>query len=491
MENNKGIAHLTAGGGESVIICRNSQGAEVRASLLRLTRYTAVFEVYNPYSILQLSEALTDFKIIMNEQLIYSGRAIVSNLVNTGIMLSCEVGLDDSWLDVDLFSPLREPDRLKTEFSAFLEEWKKIYQITPDFKLVVADMHTLLVDLRRWLEQVELGVRSQPSIDRLQLEKDVIHELLEPIFPSVSPLLEKFEETARAIPREFQSAHRIYIKRFLHPVVLCSPFIHRTFQKPLGYAGDYEMVNMMLREPCEGGSMFAKILNVFFLRTAPVRAHQNRITYLVQQLVQEVGRIAKSGRVAKILNLGCGPAREIQDFLIQEDLCERAEFTLLDFNEETLKHVNIILEDIKMRYRRMTRIEYVRKSVHQILKESAQVRKNPQVAPTKQYDFIYCAGLFDYLQDRVCKQLLAYFFHILAPGGTLLATNVDDSNPNKGWMEYVLEWHLVYRNTQQLASLRPDGVDKENFHVKSDPTGVNIFIEIRKPEIKHDSRDNS
>ena len=58
-------------------------------------------------------------------------------------------------------------------------------------------------------------------------------------------------------------------------------------------------------------------------------------------------------------------------------------------------------------------------------------------------------------------------------------------------MEYVLEWHLVYRNTQQLASLRPDGVDKENFHVKSDPTGVNIFIEIRKPEIKHDSRDNS
>lgn len=228
--------------------------------------------------------------------------------------------------------------------------------------------------------------------------------------------------------------------------------------------------------------MFAKILNVFFLKTAPVRAHQNRITYLVQQLVQEVGRCAKFGRTAKILNLGCGPAREIQDFLIQEDLCERAEFTLLDFNEETLKHVNIILEDIKMRYRRMTRIEYLKKSVHQILKETAKLTRNPNSTPEKKFDFIYCAGLFDYLQDKTCKQLLTYFYHILAPGGCLLATNVDDSNPNKGWMEYVLEWHLVYRNSQQLASIRPNGVEKDQFYVKRDPTGVNIFIEIRKPE---------
>src|SRR5262249_10522154 len=62
---------------EVLIVCRNSQGAEVRATPLRLTRYLVVFEVYNPYSILQLSEVLTDFKIVMNERLAYSGRAVV------------------------------------------------------------------------------------------------------------------------------------------------------------------------------------------------------------------------------------------------------------------------------------------------------------------------------------------------------------------------------------------------------------------------------
>src|SRR5690242_12842745 len=56
-------------GRDTFIVCRNSQGTEFRATLLRLTRYTVVFEVYNPYSILQLSEVLTDFRIIMNDRM--------------------------------------------------------------------------------------------------------------------------------------------------------------------------------------------------------------------------------------------------------------------------------------------------------------------------------------------------------------------------------------------------------------------------------------
>lgn len=97
--------------------------------------------------------------------------------------------------------------------------------------------------------------------------------------------------------------HRSYIKRQLHPLVLCSPFIYRTFQKPLGYAGDYEMVSMMLQDPYEGSSMFAKILNRLFLDTAPVVAHRNRIVYLSKRLHEETLRM-KEGKVARIFNLG-------------------------------------------------------------------------------------------------------------------------------------------------------------------------------------------
>ncbi len=40
--------------------------------------------------------------------------------------------------------------------------------------------------------------------------------------------------------------HQAFGKRHLHPLILGSPFVYRTLQKPLGYAGDYEMVNMMM-----------------------------------------------------------------------------------------------------------------------------------------------------------------------------------------------------------------------------------------------------
>ena len=468
------------GGGEkdSLFLCRNSQGMEVRAIPLRMTRHLVVFEVYNPYSILQLSEVLNEFQIIVNERLIYSGRAVVSNLVNTGILLVCEATLDEAWLDVDLFSPINQRDKLKGEVAEFLKEQQKIYVVKPEFKVVVADMQTMLNDLRRWMEQVELGVRSQPSANRNDLERELIRELQNPILPSLIPLFERFEETCGKIEDELRPAHGTYVKRQIHPVVLCAPFFYRTFRKPLGYAGDYEMVNMMLRDPLEGGSMFAKMLNLFFLNTPPVVAHRNRITFLVEKLKDEIQRVNSSESMpCRIFNLGCGPAREVQELLATSDLSNQAKFTLLDFNDETLQHTGRLLEVMRVKHQRTTQVQMIKKSVHQILKDAG--KPLPDMMPAS-YDLVYCAGLFDYLSDRICKKLMSVFYDLVAPGGLLVATNVDSSNPSRNWMEYVVEWHLVYRDRKILETLRPDSAPPE-VSIKHDVTGVNIYIEVRKP----------
>jgi extracellular factor (EF) 3-hydroxypalmitic acid methyl ester biosynthesis protein len=481
METTDNTLPINPGSGERLafIICRNSQGAEVRGTLHRLTRYLAVFEVYNPYSIVQLSEVLNDFRLMMNERVVYSGRAVIANLVNTGIMLICEASLsDEGWIDIDILTPRQNKDRLLADFAEFLQETEKIYRVIPEFKLVVADMHTLLTDLRRWMEQVELGVRSLPTGDRLEAERETLKQLESPIFPAVAPLLERFETTSGAIQQEQQPVHRSYIKRQLHPLVLCSPFIYRTFQKPLGYAGDYEMVSMMLRDPYEGGTMFAKMLNRLFLDTAPVVAHRNRIVYLIERLEEETRRISSQGKVARIFNLGCGPAQEVQNFLSKSDLSDHADFLLLDFNDETLANTTRVLEDLRTRHRRRTGLRLMKRSVHQILKESSKAGAGFE---TGSYDFVYCAGLFDYLSDRICRRLLEVFYDLLAPGGLLVATNVDISNPSRNWMEYVLEWHLVYRNSEQFLKLAPDRAPPGACTVKSDVTGVNIFLEVRKP----------
>ncbi len=104
-----------------------------------------------------------------------------------------------------------------------------------------------------------------------------------------------------------RSVHRSYIQRHLHPIVLCAPFAYRTYHKPLGYAGDYEMVNMMLRDPQEGSSLFAKMFNVWLLQQGSAAAHRNRVNFLKERLVLVTAAAVRAG-AGRILSLGCGPA---------------------------------------------------------------------------------------------------------------------------------------------------------------------------------------
>ena len=463
---------------ESLVVCQTSQGLEIRASLLRLTRYLAVFELYNPSLVLRTSEVLSEFHVIAQERVIYAGRAVINNLVSTGIVTVCEAALTDSgWRDVDLTAEMLRKGKLSEQFRDFLQEWQKYYKVAPEYKIIVADIQSYLADLRLWLDQVELGIRASPSEDRLRLEQEAADDLVKPVIPCIDELFEQFETVAKGLAEELLPAHRSYMRRQLHPLVLCSPFAYRTFQKPLGYAGDYEVVNMMVRNQYEGSSLFAKVVNTWFLRQPPAQAHRNRIDFLAAALETETLRVRRQGRPARVFNVACGPAQELQRFISQSPLCDQAQFTVLDFNEETLAHVRSCIETITRQRSRPPAVQYVRKSVQQILKEGNRSVQQPG----GQYDLVYCAGLFDYLSDPICQRVMNTLYDQLAPGGLLLGTNVEPSNPLRYGMEHLLDWHLVYRTAAQLRTLAPARAPREACSVHCDPTAVNLFLAVRKP----------
>ena len=177
---------------------------------------------------------------------------------------------------------------------------------------------------------------------------------------------------------------------------------------------------------------------------------------LTRKLVEETVRVSAEQRPTRIFNLGCGPAGEVERFLAVCPLANGAEFALLDFNDETLDYTTRVLRECKQRHQRRTALRFVKQSVMQLLRSAARGRESAQ-----KYDYLYCAGLFDYLPDRVCKQLMAIFYDMLAPGGLVVATNVDASNPIRHMLDYVLEWHLIYRNAPQLRALAPDAAGQE------------------------------
>lgn len=463
---------------ENSVAFRTSEETALRAIPLRIQRHAAVFEIYSPLVALHLSEALNDFTVTVQSRRLYSGRAIIRNIVDSGTSVRCEVKLDETgWVqEATTIGQAFTVGNLAKEFKTFLSGWQKSYTVSPEFKIAIADLQMIFLELRLWLDKIEVEIHSQPVGVRSEIEKLLIHDLQDYILSTVGHLLEKFELVAQHVTMDSRPAHIAFLQQQIHPFVLAAPFINRTFNKPLGYAGDYEMVNMMVRNPYEGASLFAKILNFIFLSTPPVRAHRNRITYLTQMLLEETARARGSNpeRKVRFLNLGCGPAKEIQDFLAFHHVCDWTEFLLLDFNDETLDYTAKTLSEIKHLNERTTKIELTKKSVQQLLKEASRLDY------LGKFDVVYCAGLFDYLTDEVCSRLLHIFYSLAKPGGFVAATNVADINPSRGWMEYALDWHLIYRNVEQFRSLVPDEARSEAV-VRAIGDGVNIAVEMRKP----------
>src|SRR5580765_7509545 len=191
---------------DSFVTFKTSQGFEMQATLLKLTRFQVAFEVFGP-AVLRTSEVLQDFKIVMQDRPIYCGRALVSELVNTGTVAICEAALQEGWVDVDFAALVMQHKELRAGFDAFLRQWQKIYRIRPEFKIVIADLQTFLTDLRLWLEQVELGIRSLPSSDRVRVERDAVAELAESTMPALSHFFEQFEIAAQAIEPGMIASH--------------------------------------------------------------------------------------------------------------------------------------------------------------------------------------------------------------------------------------------------------------------------------------------
>lgn len=464
---------MLSGKVDTSISCKTSGGLSLQAPALRLTRHLVVFEINDPNCVLQNSEVLKEFEIKVNGKLVYSGRAVIANLVHAGV-ITCEATLGDYWVDVPSALP-GSGNELRAGFDSFIHGWQKFYKIQPEFKVTVADLQSFLLDLRLWLGQIEVGIRA--NRDWVAVENAVALELSKSTTPVITNMFEEFERAAARIPEDLKAAHSAFVKRQLHSLLLSSPFLLRTFQKPLGYAGDYEMVNMIMRDPREGDSLFAKIINLWFLAQAPAEAHRNRIDYLTDRITEVTVQNMNSGRKPRILSIGCGPAGEVQRFLREKHFSDRADFTLLDFSEETINYTRSVLEKAKHDSRRETPLHFVKKSVIQILKEAGG--KNPL---RNQYDFVYCAGLFDYLSDTICHRLSEVLYDWTAPGGLFVSTNVDSSNPRRLTMEYVMEWSLIYRSGAELAALKPDAAPADSSGVKADVTGVNVYYEARKPK---------
>jgi extracellular factor (EF) 3-hydroxypalmitic acid methyl ester biosynthesis protein len=421
----------------------------------------------------QVSEVLNDLNIRSGDRSIYKGKAVVVSLLNTGLMAVVSVNLVDEWSDLGEFGS--SPSNVGEEARRFVSGWYERFNVSPGYMVAVGEIRAFLAEVSRWTDQADLS-KALPRRADGWLRADVFAELAEPVIRSAAEYFSQLEGEAGRVPTDGVDGYKAFAQTSLHPLVLRAPFVYRTFAKPLGYAGDYEMVRQILGDPQDGPTTYFQIVNSLFLASPVAQAHRNRIDVLVDRLSQTMRLSQEEGRTFKVLDIGCGPAAEIERVLRTDSLAARLEFTLVDFSEETLRSTKESLDRANSERAESSVLHYVNDSVHNLLKRAT---KQGEIPEAEKFDFVYCAGLFDYLSDKVCARLLEYLKSRTRPGGRILVTNVHPSNQQRGVMEHVLEWHLIYRDERQLASVLPPNRCAEKVFV--DATGVNVFAEFLLP----------
>jgi SAM-dependent methyltransferase len=289
-----------------------------------------------------------------------------------------------------------------------------------------------------------------------------LSQTIPPVYQKIPKLLATLDETQLKHCNEF-------IRNHLGPLVYGAPFADRAYNKPRGYAGDFEMMNHLYRNEVVGKSLFDQVMHKYFIDEPAAQAVKNRGYYLLEQIKKTV-RESKKDHI-KILAVASGPAMEQQLFL--KDCAEfkgrSIEFVCVDQDEESLKHAQRELLSIDRFVKSGYGFRFANLAVRNILNKGL---------PEKEFDLIYTAGLFDYFTDPVAQMAAKKLYDGLAPDGRLIIGNFSTENPTQPLMEMVLEWHLIYRSVADMDRLFA-GIGK-HFSVEQEKLGINLFAVIKK-----------
>ena len=345
------------------------------------------------------------------------------------------------------------------------------------FKALVGELRLLLEDGREKLGELEAslpwhvahGEHDCPARDAL------IERVRSEFSAEVVQCSNEIDAAFRLAGKSERDGLREYSMRYLHELLMQSPWMHRARQKPLGYPGDFEIMNGLYAHHFAGPTLFAKGVNLAFVSTAAAVAVRTR-KELVKQKLSEVldGRGAQG--TARILSIAAGPAQEIYELLQERhELPQTVEIVLYDQDKRALAFSYGRLKRlVDAKWKGQVKLLHLNDSIRHLLKNTAVFSGHGA------FDIVYSCGLFDYLQMLTAVSLCRNLFSLVAPGGTLLVGNMVPANPCRWFMEIHLDWFLVYRERSEMLELARLAAPNARLEMIEETTRVNPFVMLTK-----------
>lgn len=315
------------------------------------------------------------------------------------------------------------------------------------------------------MTQCSTHIRIKPRENLIFGELDAIAASITGRLPDSASLLDAINLLAayRATAdwqewREFATG--AFRRHPLFPLLLQEPSSSYGFRKPRGYAGDAVLMDFgygagsCARMVSDAGELGRELYRQLFQSPWPT-ALRNRRDYLAKRIDEACSRPS-----ARILAVACGHLRELQQ--LSRD-CRPGRFLAIDQDAESLATARADLTALA--------IECCKSSAFRLLTPRLEIGS---------FDFIYSAGLYDYLDDVFGARLLLALARRLAPGGTLLVANMLPGFGCAGYMEAAMDWWLIYRSAQEMMSLAQGVLEFSEFTARTftGSDGSIVYLEV-------------
>ena len=264
---------------------------------------------------------------------------------------------------------------------------------------------------------------------------DLAHDALirGDIYAAMGTLRRTLREQRAQLPQEEWVTFGDQARRHpLHRLLLESPFTRRAYEKPRGYAGDAVLMDLIygMAQPRGGLSPLGGMLYGYEFDSPCFQSVRTRRA----TLAREIDSVAEARPHARVLAVASGHLREIE--WSRAARAGAVTVTALDQDRDSLECVGRAYQHYKLSTLPATIGDLLRRSVH-----------------LPEFDLVYAAGLYDYLEEDLARTLTAALFRQVSPGGRLLIANFTTKTYDAAFMEAFMDWHLVYRTPEQVRQL--------------------------------------
>ena len=414
--------------------------------------------------------------IAFDGHIAYDGRARIGSIRDVEGVVVVGAEVKDHLLNMDDVLEMRDLHRASDAAALPLSCRDRDWQLGghATFKRLIGELRLYLEDSETHLQAIEaeLPWNTVHGAGDAAPRRALIELIKREFMPDFLAMTEALQRSARDVPAEEAGPLIRYSRRFLDDWFMRSPWMHRARHKPLGYPGDYEVMNHIYRLGFDGPDLMAKALNLATLHSPAAAAVRYRKDLVRDTLAKLLADRLAGDDVVRILSVASGPAQEVFELLSEaEHLPARVEIVLFDQDPGALAYAyGRIRQVVERRFPGQVDVLFLHYSIKRLLKDDLLFSR---FGP---FDAIICAGLYDYLRHGTAAHLTGRLFDNLKAGGTAYIGNMHPANQSRWIMEHHLEWQLLYRTHEQILAFANEGAPRASCRIVTEPTGVNPFV---------------